>query len=144
MPTIHEDLETTASQILARLTTLQTTHGATLSAIRVRSLAPQPAADPEDPPTFAGVSLAPSTWELISQIEKLVGEVDHYFRSARETLSGASGRPLDSLATAVARHQGTPATIETAMVNLNANVTSLTAALALRSVTFQWSLLPLK
>jgi hypothetical protein len=143
MATIHEDLETTASQILARLTTLQTTHGATLTSIRERSLAPVWVSDTL-PRTFAGISVDPETWALVSQIERLVPEIDHYFRSAREALSGAAGRPLDSLATAVSAHLSTPQRIEAAMANISANTTSLTARMLAKGVSFTWASLPLK
>jgi hypothetical protein len=48
------------------------------------------------------------------------------------------------LATATAQHQGTPQRISEAMANVNADIASITAALATKSVTFQWSLLPAK
>jgi hypothetical protein len=44
----------------------------------------------------------------------------------------------------VEQHQGTPQRISEAMASLNADIASLTAMLAAKSVTFQYSLLPAK
>jgi len=127
--------------ILTRLTALSSTHESVLANVQSRVLAGQ-APTPFDPArlTFAGVTLSPSGWETVARIERGAAQVDALFTAARRELSFEG----DLLATATAQHQGTPQHISEAMDSLNADIASLTATLALKSVRFQWSWSPLR
>jgi hypothetical protein len=129
----------TKEAILTRLTALSSAHETVLANVRTHVLAGQ-APTPFDPAhlTFAGVTLSPGEWEMVSRIERTAAEVDALISDARRELSFEG----DRLNSAVAQHQGTPELIAQLMTNLNADIASLTAMLALKSVTFQWSLLP--
>jgi hypothetical protein len=131
----------TKTEILTRLTALSSAHETVLGNVRARVLAGQ-AGTPFDPArlTFAGVTLSPSGWEMVSRIERTAAEVDALISTCRRELSFDG----DMGATAVAQHQGTPERISAAMSNLNSDIASLTVMLATKSVTFQWSLLPAK
>jgi hypothetical protein len=129
----------TRSEILTRLTALSSTHESVLGNIRSRSLRPQPST-PFDPsrPLLLDVTLSPDAWRTAGRIEQRGAEIDALFADARREL-GFSG---DMLAEATARHQGTPERISEGMASLNADIASLTAALAAKSVTFVWASLP--
>src|SRR5687767_5737667 len=98
--------------ILTALTGLESTHGSVLADVRGRILAGQ-AGSPYDASRllFAGVTLSPSEWAMVSRIERLSSEVDALFATARRELSFEG----DELATAVERHQSTPQRIHEAM-----------------------------
>jgi hypothetical protein len=124
--------------LLSAISSLATTHATVLSDIRTHVVAGQ-AGTPYDPSrlTFAGATLSPAAWRTVGRIELKGAEVDALISTCRRELSNSG----DALASAVAAHQGTPQRIAEAMANVNADIASITAALALKSVSFSWSLL---
>jgi hypothetical protein len=129
----------TKTALLTAIAALATANESVLADVRGRVLAGQ-AGTPYDAsrPLFAGVTLSPSGWAMVSRIERTAAEVDALIAGARRELANDG----DVGATAVERHQGTPQAIGERMSSLNADISSLTGELALKSVSFSWSLLP--